>query len=171
MASLLEISDELTAFSEMIDELPGGEIPQELAAIIDTWFAELGEARDKKLDGYAALIRQLELRASIRRGEAERMLNLAVPEENKARRLRERLKLFMQTHGEKRIDTARFRISLRGNGGVQPLEIDEARLSPNYIDEKVIQVPNKEAIRKAIESGIEVAGAALLPRGTNLQIQ
>jgi hypothetical protein len=65
MPTLLEISDDLIAFRQLLEELcdeTGGELPAELAESLDSWFAELDQNRDAKLDAYCALIREMTLR-------------------------------------------------------------------------------------------------------------
>ena len=78
---------------------------------------------------------------------------LAAADEALATRLKERLKGAMETTGKLKIDTTRFRLSVAGNGGKQPLEINT-----NYMDawappfRSTIVEPNREAIRIALET-------------------
>ena len=108
MPSLLKIADELLSFRELLEEDidEHGVISDESASALDQWFAELGDQRDAKLDNYAALCREMTLRAAVRKEEAERLLKRVQADENAVKRLKERAKLFMELTGEKKIETA-----------------------------------------------------------------
>lgn len=167
--TLIDIGNAFAAIAATLEDLDGGELAPEAAAAIDAFFADMGPTRDAKLDAYVAAIRAHELRASVRREERDRLDKLVKADENVSARLKERLKWFLETTGEKRIDTARYKIALRVNGGKAPLEIDEgAALPPQYI---VMEPrPNKEAIREALAAGEHIDGCRMLPRGNHVRI-
>ena len=168
--NLLEIGQDVNALAELIDGLEGGEMTPETEAALESFFAEIGEARDRKLDGYCALIRTWILRAAARREETERLAMLVQSEENKAKILKERLKMFLEMTGTKRIDTARYRITLCGNGGKLPLDYPE---DPTQLPETFQRIEIKadtETIRNALENGEDVPGCRLLPRGSHVRI-
>ena len=99
------------------------------------------------------------------------MRQLADADTALADRLKERLKAVMETTGRTKIDTARFRLSVAGNGGKQWLEVkvEPTALAPQY---QVVRVEaDKEAIRAALEGGATIPGCTLLPRGTSLRIR
>jgi hypothetical protein len=77
----------------------------------------------------------------------------------------------MEATGKVKIETPRFKLSVAGNGGKQPLEVavEPTALAPQYQAVKV--EANKEAIRAALEGGTAVPGCTLLPRGTSLRIR
>jgi hypothetical protein len=76
----------------------------------------------------------------------------------------------MQTTGKLKIDTPRFKLSVAGVGGKQSLEVDDpSALDPIFV--RIVREPDKDAIRSALDSGIEIAGCRLLPRGTSLRIR
>ena len=170
-ATLLEISDDLLAFNHLLDELDGGEMTPEVEQAVEQWFAELGDKRDAKLDNYCALIRTLELRASIRKAEAERLMTRYRVDTNNQEKLEARLHLFLTLQGIKKIETDRYRIAVHGNGGLQPLDITTApEKLPEEFQKKTIEA-NTTAIRESIAAGKPVPGCVLKPRGTHLSIK
>ncbi len=62
--TLFNISDDLEKLSELLDECGDDTEQQE---IIDQWFKQLGNERDRKLDNYAALITEMLSRAVARK--------------------------------------------------------------------------------------------------------
>lgn len=99
------------------------------------------------------------------------MRSLAKADEALAERLKDRLKEAMEACGRTKIDTARFRLSVAGNGGKQPLEVTATveELGPDYTS-TFVEVDNTK-IRAALEAGKVVPGCTLLPRGTGLRIK
>lgn len=171
--SLLTISDDLLALDNLMEEL-GGDLsdPQVEAAIVG-WFEHLGEERDKKIDNYCALIRELELRASVRKAEAERLAMRGRTDNNKVEFLKGRLKQFFEFHKLPKIETERFTVAVQKNGGVLPLDI---AIPPEQLPEiyrvEVKQVkPLTDVIRRELEAGRQIDGCTLGERGTSLRIR
>lgn len=169
MNTLLEIGDDLLALATLIDE-HGEELSSEVEQALEAWFAEVGEARDRKLDGYAALIRSMELRAAVRKEESDRLLKRVQVDANTARRLKDRLKMFMEMTGLKKVETARYRIVVQANGGKVPVDVQAAveELAPVFV--RTRKEPDTDTIRAALEAGTDVPGCRLLPRGSHLRI-
>jgi hypothetical protein len=167
--SLYAISSELELILDAI--LEGGADSPEAQQALEAHLAGLDAALDDKADDYAGLIRSLELRSAARKTEAERMRSLAKADEALAERLKDRLKEAMEACGRTKIDTARFRLSVAGNGGKQPLEVTVTaeELGPDYTS-TFVEVDNTK-IRAALEAGKVVPGCTLLPRGTGLRIK
>lgn len=167
--SLYAIHCEMETIIEAI--LEGGADSAEAQAALDAHLADLDAALDAKADDYAALITSLNARAAARSIEAKRMRQLADADEALADRLKERLKTVMETTGRTKIDTARFRLSVAGNGGKQPLVIDaDPATLPKHLTAVRVEA-DKEAIRAALEGGATIPGCTLLPRGTSLRIR
>lgn len=169
MPSLLQILHELLALEAQLHETDGDVEAQ--SDLVATWLDKLDE-REEKLDNYAALIREMELRASARKQEADRLALLAKSDQQKADLLKARLKYYFQTHQEKSIETARFRITLANHGGKLPLilsENDPTNLPETY---RTIQYKaNTEAIRSALEAGETLAFATLGERDASIRIR
>jgi hypothetical protein len=62
------------------------------------------------------------------------------------------------------------RIKVVKNGGKLPLSIDEGCVPEEYIKKVVVESPDKEKIRAALESGEVLPFASLGERGTHLKI-
>ena len=168
--SLFNISEDLEKLNELLDEVGNDAEQQEL---IQQWFETLGEERDRKLDGYAALISEMQARADVRKVEAKRMQELATIDDNRARLLKDRLKAFFQQHDLKTVNTNRYRLSLAKNGGKAPLILDE-NLAITSLPEhfqKVSIDADTAAVREALEKGESLDFARLGERGTSMRIK
>lgn len=176
--TLYEISADLSALEDLLLDA-GGELPDGAAeAAIDSWFEELGQARDAKVDRYCQLIRNLEARSEFRRGEAEpflteanRLFDRARVDTNAIARLKGRLLAFFDRHAIRTLETDRFRVTAATNGGVQPLTITEP---PEAIPDEFVELrrePLKAAIRRALEAGEFLPFAELGERGRSIRIK
>jgi hypothetical protein len=171
MTTLLDIGLELQALASLMAEASDadGELTAEQDSQISAWFAELTGARDQKIDGYCALIRTCELRSAARKEEAERLQKRVQADANLARNLKARLLEWMTLQGERRIETARYRLSVCANGGKAPMEVGPTDQLPDALT-ITTRSPNSEAIRKHLELALDVPGCRLLPRGQHLRI-
>lgn len=168
--TLFNISEDLEKLNDLLDETGDDAQQQQL---INDWLEHLGEERDRKLDNYSAMIAEMTSRAAARKGEAQRLMELASADEKRARLLKDRLKLFFENHGLKTVQTTRYKLSLAKNGGKAPLIIDDsvpvAQLPERF--QKVSIDPNTVAIREALENGEHLDFAQLGERGTSLRIK
>lgn len=168
--SLYAITTEMQSLLDAFDS-HGAESPEAEAAIREH-AAAIAEAFDAKADSYAALIKCCEARASARAEEAERMLALARSDDALADRLRRSLLEAMQVTGRVKVETARFRLAVRANGGKVPVLVDdEAALPVEYRVPVVTHKVDRDAIRAALDAGQAVAGARLGERGQRLEIK
>jgi Siphovirus Gp157 len=167
--TLFDISQDLHGLADRLDNLEGDDEAQ-VEAIIQ-WFEQLGEERDQKLDNYAALIADMEARAQVRRDEAKRLVDRARMDENKASLLKERLRVFFESHGLKTVETSRYRLTLAQNGGKLPLLVDVPveSLPDEYI--RFTKTPALDAIRADLEIGKELPFARFGERGSNIRIK
>jgi hypothetical protein len=168
--SLYNIKTEL---AELLDAMTtDGAFDAETEAALAEHAQALVEAFDAKADAYAALIRVAETRAAARREEVERMKRLVADDEALADRLKRMLMDAMTATGKTKVETERFRLSVKKNGGKIPVIItDEAALPVDFKVPKVTEVIDKDGIREALESGNQVPGAALGERGQRLEIK
>jgi hypothetical protein len=147
-----------------------GENEAQTEAVIQ-WFEQLGEERDQKLDNYAALIADMEARAQVRRDEAKRLVDRARIDENKVALLKERLRIFFESHGLKTVETTRYRLTLAQNGGKLPLLVD---VSVDDLPEEYIRLTKAtalDAIRADLEAGKELPFARFGERGSSIRIK
>lgn len=169
MTTLLEINADLLAFKALLDEA-NDELSPETEQAIEAWFSELTTNRDAKIDNYVAYCRDLQLRAAARKEEAERLLKRVQVDENTAKRLKQRLLDFMQQQGERSIETARYKVSVCGNGGKTPVDIHAMPDELPAEFQKVKVEPDVDKIRTALEAGAKVYGCWLGKRGQHLRI-
>ncbi len=175
MRTLFNISDDLLALADLLTEIDG-EIPEgEAGEALERWFDDLGEERDKKIDGYCALIREIEARSKAREDEAKRLQRLVTVDLNATKRLKDRLKAFFEMHQIAKLETARFKVSVAKNGGAAPLTIpgeweEYPDLAPPEWQKRIVAL-NGAAIRAALEAGQEIPGCAFAERGTHLRIK
>ena len=168
--SLTDISQDIDALDDLLDEISGDITDCEAA--VTQWFAEIGEARDKKIDGYGSLIAEITNRAEIRQQRAAEMLALAEIDKKKTEFLKRRLLEFFQLHGITRLDTDRFRFTRCTNGGKQPMICDDAdRLPDEYRRQVITYRAENEKIRAELECGKELGFARLMPRGEHIRIK
>jgi Gp157 protein len=149
---LFDLSDEILSLEEQLDneELTD----EERQALVDQWLEAQGDV-EQKLDNYAAFIESLETYAEQRTYQAERLRRLAQADEDRAKRLREALKIYFRRHELTKFKTPRFTIALQKNGGKAPLIVppswdQEPELAPELFRRVVTQL-DREAIRRAVE--------------------
>ena len=167
MRRLLDIGDDLRALDELLEECEG-----EIAdAALEQWFSELGAERDNKIDAYCYLIDDLTASAKRHKEDAAQLSKWAQTDENKADRLKKRLLEFFQSRGIQKLVTAHYKPSVRGNGGVQPVDMDP-NLRPKELPEDFqVVTANTDAIREYLEAGEYLEYARLMPRGFHLRIR
>jgi len=173
--SLYELGEEFADLERILTDAEGDISDESFESLIDEWLSSLGERVEKKVDGYCVFIRELLLTAEARKAEAARLNALAVTDENKAKRLKTRLKLFFEARSIQSLKTPRFNVAIQKNGGKQPLIIDEAaENNPQELPEQFHRVRfevNREAIYEALQNGEQLDFAFLDERGTHLRIR
>lgn len=168
--TLFAIGDELRAVLDLVDE------SAELPPIVEQWFAEIGDAEAEKLDAYAGLIRSLEGEAAVAKAEAEQFQAKAAARENAVKRLKDRVKLYLESTGRtKAVSKAGRTFAIQANGGKLPLVIDPA-VKPEDLPREYQRITvgyDTEAIRDALEDGLEFPKtfARLKPRGNHLRVR
>jgi hypothetical protein len=150
-------------------DLAGSMDEDEIQAFNDTLEAVLGEI-EVKADGYAVVLAEIEGRINTVNREIGRLEAIESALSNTRRRMIDRLKMAMEDIGKKEIKTDLHRFKIVGNGGKQPLDINESCVPEEYLKTEVKQVPDKDKIRKALESGECLTFAHLEDRGTHLKI-
>lgn len=173
--TLYEITSDLLALEDLLMDV-GGDVTEESAQqAIDSWLSGLGEERDNKLNGYCWLIREIESRAEVRKQEAARLTSLAGVDGNAVKRLKDRMKQFMELTRTQKIETEHFKIGVQANGGRQAVEIaPEIAANPSSLPEefqKWTVSPDTDTIRTALETGQSLSFATLTPRGTHVRIR
>jgi len=175
MSTLFQIVDEILALHDLLTEC-GGELPNDEAeAAIDQWLSETNIALDKKVNSICWLIREFEGRSSIREEAAKALMASAGADINEAKRLKSRLKLFLEMCGLSKLQTEHFKLTVAQNGGALPLIVpkeweQEPAEAPEAFQRRVIELDHR-AIREAIRNEEETYGAELGERGNHLRIR
>lgn len=150
MSTLYEIADDLARLEAML-AAAGGDVT-DCESEVDEWFSHLMEDRNRKINGYASLIIEIEARASTREKEADRLADRARIDRNKATWLKDRLKRYFEVSEIRALDTDRFHVVLATNGGKQPVVVNvEPELLPDVFRRVKTEV-NTEAIRSHLEA-------------------
>lgn len=164
--TLWNITDDLLEKLNVIEEA-GGEIDP---AIMDA-LRDNEQEMDQKLDNYCSLIESLSARAEARKEQAKRIAALVKSDENKAKRLKTNLLIWLGEMNLKGHETPNYKINKQDNGGLIPLIVD---IEPHLLADEYRSVtysPNQTAIRADIERGKEVPGCRLGERGEQVRIK
>ena len=125
---------------------------------------------NEKVDAYCAIIKQKEAVGKARWEEANRLEALGATDSLSAKRMREAMMLVLNALGKTKLDTVLHKVSIRGNGGKQPLVIeDDTNIPAEWT--KVRYDIDRDKIRTALESGEVLDFAVLSPRGSHLSIK
>jgi len=169
--NIFDLSADMDALNDLLcDEDTNFDDPQ-VQQLLEQWSQETTGAFEGKVDNYCALVQTMEARAEIRRAEANRLFTRARSDARNAVRLKETLKYVFEQRGLRKLDTPRFRVGIQANGGKVPLKVDvPADKLPEQF-RKMEYSPDNEAIRAALEAGMEIPGCALECRGEALRIK
>jgi hypothetical protein len=171
--TLFELTDEILSLEATITALERedtAEVTQEQVDAIDAWLKEVGEEHERKLDGYAWYIRQLEREAEIAKEEEATWAAKKQARTKRADMLKARIKQHMEDIGRKVLKTDRTEFAIVGNGGARPIKIvDEAKIPAEYMAST--PVVSKTLVGEAMAKGVEVPGAQYGDRGTRLRIK
>ncbi len=171
---LFDLLAEHAALLDLLSERDGELHDEETAAVVvDAWFADIAAEEGKKLDSIVGVIRTLEAEAAAANAEMCRWMQREIVRKNAIKRIKDRVKLYLEVTGRRKVTTSDGRpISVCVNGGKSPLTIlpgtDPAELPPGYQRVKVDF--NTDAIRYAIENGVDLTFARLEPRGTHIRV-
>lgn len=186
-STLFEIDTELEAAFDAAsqEQEQTGAISEQTQQLCIELFAELG----KKVDRIARYVRTTELKARAAKEEATRLTARQRAAENRVEQVKSMLAFFMHVRGLRRLEGELNTIRLQKNGQAS-LQLDPLALSGEYnqttitlpqqewvlvlesitspelrktLEAAVTRIePNKELLREHLQSGREVAGAALV---------
>jgi hypothetical protein len=164
--SLYELTNDLNALLDL------GYSEDDSEAFMDTLNGIMGGIQDKA-DGYCAVLSRFKSNVDMIKAEETRLKARREVVEHNIERMKEALQMALETMEEggmkPEIKTGLHTIKLAGNGGKQPMKVDEDNVPDNY--KVVIYQTDKEKIRKELESGKELEFAELLPRGRHISIR
>ena len=150
---LLESSGELT------DEMEGQ------FAIL----TQQAESLPAAIDDVLALVRDIEIRAEARKAEARRLADRAKRDESIAAWFKDQVLRVMQNEGMKKLETTRFRATVAMPGGKAALELI-GDVPPEYVEQQIIHVTDKDKIRAELEQGKTLCFARLVEKQPYLRI-
>jgi hypothetical protein len=170
--ALWTIGDDLEALDALLSEV-GGDVTEEAAeAAVEAWFAELREEESAKLDRYGRFLASLDTRAKLLRDEVRRCEAAARAEENKSKRLRDRLLAYLQASGETSRTSTLYRFTVARAGGAAGLDVDVPveQLPERFRETVTTYKARSDAIRAALAAGEALPFARLRERGVYLKI-
>ena len=162
MGNLFDITKE---FQQLYDLATDPEVDPDVFA--DTLEALTGEL-EVKGRGYVSVIKQLEMEAKQAKEISQQFADKQKVRENHIKQMKEALLFAMTKIGTDQIEAGEWTIKVQKNGGLQPMVID-GEVPHNYTI--IVEEPNKEKIRKALESGEELDFAHLEERGKHISIK
>ena len=169
MSSLYQIDSDILelvehGFTVDCGDMETGEID---VAKVQEYLTALPIEREKKIEAYGCIIKNLTAEAEAIREEEKALAARRQRKEKKIEWLKENVATSMTLFGEKKHETARVAFSFRKS---EVVEADIDRLPPQYITEKITKSPDKTAIKTALKSGEVIEGASLIVK-QNLQIK
>ena len=162
MATLFEITTEFQQFYDMMTDEDMTD-----QAFLDTLESLTGELA-AKASGYANVIKQVDMEAKQAKALELEFKHKKEVRENRIKLMKERIKDAMLIAQVDELDAGKFKIKLKGNGGLEPLKIT-GDVPDNY--KKIIVENDTELIRKALQEGKELDFAHLEPRGKHVEIK
>ena len=146
---------QMTAQAGELYELLQGEIIDE-QTFIDTLEA-IGT--EEKIEGYCQVIKNLQADLDMFKAEADRIADRMKPIKNNIDRMKESLLAFLKASGQDKVKAGTFAVSIGTSKATNIL--DEALIPTEYKTPQPDKI-DKTAIKKAIESGLTVAGAEII---------
>lgn len=170
--TLYQIGDDLLRLYAAVDEA-GGDVTA-FEAELDAWAATVAADEAAKLDGYVALIGQLDMEADAARKEAAGWAAAAKARAAAADRLRGWAVLHLTRTGRTEARTASgHRLCLTANGGKPPLVLAPGVGPDDVLDRfiKRTEAIDPDAVRAALDAGEAVGFARYGERGTHLRVR
>lgn len=128
--SLFEVEHGIQELMDMRDAAVDEGAPSDELAVIDKTIAEYFQKEVRNVNGIAHAITTYEAAAQIAKDEVERIQAHARRLQGRADRIRENALKAMQAFSVKKLETPTHRLSVCGNGGVEPLEVTNRHVLP-----------------------------------------
>ena len=146
---------QMTAQAGDLYELLQGEI------IDEQTFKDTLEAigTEEKIEGYCQVIKNLQADLDMFKAEADRIADRMKPIKNNIDRMKDSLLAFLKASGQDKVKAGTFAVSIGTSKATNIL--DEALIPTEYKTPQPDKI-DKTAIKKAIESGLTVAGAEII---------
>ena len=166
MGTLFDITEEFRALYEM-----GADPECDEEAFQGTLESLMGEIEVKGC-GYTQVIKQLEMEQKQAEEVSKMFADKATVRKNHIKRMKEALKMAMETIGTDEIPAGAFTIKLQNNGGVEPLVLDQPDKVPDNLT-KITVAPDSDKIREFLEGQKDrkTEWAHIAPRGQHIVIK
>ena len=153
MSTLYELTED---YKQLLDMMEDPDISEE--AILNT-LEFVDEEIEDKLDGYGRVIRTIEFNAENKKKEAERLLERAKSEKNRAESLKKRIEGAMLAMDKPKVKTLLFSYNIQNNA--PSLDIETEQFIPE--DYYIKQEPklDRRCLLDAIKKGIEIQGVSI----------
>lgn len=158
MSSLYNLTNDYLVLQEMAQN---AETAEDMKALEDT-ISSIADAIEVKGENYAKLIKCLDADNDGIQKEIKRLQNVKKANENLANRLKANMDESLKAIGSDKLKCGTFTFSYRKTKSVEILDLNALPSDYKAIEYK----PNKNAIKKAINDGEAVAGAALVEKNT-----
>ena len=129
---------------------------------------ELEIERDTKIENTGLFIKNLDADVSALKEEEKRLAERRKVKENKLNWTKRFLDEFLKAEDVAKFETPKVKLSFRKSESVNV--VDESLIPDEYINTKLVETPDKAALKKAIKAGFEVKGAELVVN-MNLQVK
>lgn len=163
----LQLQRQITEMAEMLDGADEREHDQAVSLLETILLADEQnrEALLAKADAYCWVIDQLQAQAAYRKEQGKRLLELAAADEHRAERLEETLfRVLAATNPDATtFELPTHRLLSRRSVSVD-VTAETMDLPDEYVRTKTTMSPDLTAIRKALQAGETVPGAALIER-------
>ena len=161
----MNLYDLTAVYKQLQDQIESGEDYEGILEVID-------DQIEQKADGYARVIRNLEMEIAAFKIEEKRFADKRKQRENAVERLKQNLFDSMKTTGKTKFKTDLFSFAIQKNGGKIPVIVDVKDTSELPDDlVKITETPDLDAIRKYIENTGDLTYAHLGERGESLRIK
>jgi DNA repair exonuclease SbcCD ATPase subunit len=159
--NIFEIGNEYQNIISLIEQNNG-----DLSDDLHEAYINTREELNNKAKAYIYVIRNKENYITNIDAEIERLRDMKKQTEKEIDRIKNYLSLAVDHFGN--FETGLHKISNRLSKSIEVTDLNE--LPKEYIKEKIELTPDKNAIKKAIESGVDIPGALLVTK-SNLQIK
>ena len=163
--NLYELTSDYLHLQQMLED------PETDSEAIESYMAEVEGEIEKKADGYAMVIRNMEGNLLAVKSEIERLTGKKNVLEAGITRLKTNLQESMIATGKKKIKTDLFSFNIQKNGGADPVIVDVP--VSDLPDDLVIveEKPDKKAIAAYIKETGDITYAHFGERGESLRIK
>lgn len=158
----LRFSDIQNEIEDMLD-IPDSELTPEQHQAMDEYLNELGQQEAAKIDSFSRFIRQQTAIAEAMKEESQHLANKARSIQNRIDYLKRHYLAIMQVHGLKKVSGDIYSIGVRESIKVEITNLDALKSmdNPLYLKTEITYKPDKQTIKEALKSGLEIPGCQL----------